>query len=164
MTADPRSPDPAKPARRGGEVALRLTLALASGFILFTAVNVAFGGMATLGLQGSSTFFVVTDSSAFQGQDSHVRFFGGVWLAIGLVFAAGAWRLQTMKPALMICCGLIFLGGLARFTAMRPEVMFGPQLVGSVAAELAGMPLLALWLSRVGFEAGRSRARQGEPG
>lgn len=125
---------------------LRVVLALAGGFILFTGVNVAFGGMATLGLQGTRDFFTVTDPGAFQAQDSHVRFFGGVWLAVGLLFAAGAVRPRVLRAALMICCALIFVGGLARFSALRPEMMFGPQLLGSVVAELIGMPVLALWL------------------
>ena len=60
--------------------------------------------------------------------------------------AAGAARPHALRATLMFCCGLIFVGGLARFSALQPEVMFGPQLLGSVAAELIGMPLLALWL------------------
>ncbi|WP_310541797.1 DUF4345 domain-containing protein [Phenylobacterium sp.] len=125
---------------------LRAVLALVGAFILYTGVNVALGGMATLGLQGSRDFFTVTDVGAFRAQDSHIRFFGGLWLAVGLVFAAGAARPHALRATLMFCCGLIFVGGLARFSALQPEVMFGPQLLGSVAAELIGMPLLALWL------------------
>jgi hypothetical protein len=40
------------------------------------------------------------------------------------------------------------VGGLARFTAMRPDIVFGPDIVGSLVAELVGMPLLWLWVSR----------------
>ena len=128
---------------------LRVVLAAAGAFILFTGVNVGLGGIATLGLQGSRDFFTVTDPAAFAAQDSHVRFFGGLWLGVGLVFAAGAVRPRTLRSALLLCCGLIFVGGLARFSALQPQVMFGPQLAGSVVAELLGMPLLAVWVARL---------------
>lgn len=131
-----------------GEAALRGVLALASLFIVFTGINVAFGGIETLGLQGSRDFVAVTDATAFAAQDSHVRFFGGVWLGLGLLFSGGAVRLNALRPVLYVACALIFLGGLARFSALRPDVLFGPQLVGSLGAELIGMPLLAFWMWR----------------
>lgn len=128
------------------ELALRITLSLAGAFIVFTGVNIGLGGMATLGLMGSRDFFAVTDGAAFHVQDSHVRFLGGLWLGVGLIFLASAMRLQALKPTLLVCCTLVFVGGLARFSAMQFDVLFGPRLIGSLAAELLGMPALYIWI------------------
>ncbi len=128
------------------ELALRAVLVLAGSFIVLTGVNVGFGGIETLGLQGSRTFLEITDSRAFHVQDSHVRFLGGLWGAVGIMFMAGAVRLHALRQTVLILCALIFVGGLARFTAMLPQVLLGPDLVGSLGAELLGTPLLAWWM------------------
>ena len=131
------------------EAAFR-TVVLAVGLVIvWTGINVGLGGIATLGLQGSNDFIAVTNPPAFAAQDSHVRFLGGLWLGVGLVFAAAAWRLRALKPALQVLLVLIVMGGLARFSALRPDVLFGPQIVGSFLAEIALMPLLLLWSTRV---------------
>lgn len=128
---------------------LRAVLAAAGLFIVFTGINIAFGGMATLGLQGSADFFAVTDEAAYLNQDSHVRFLGGLWLGMGALFVAGAVRPAPLRPALNMAFALIFVGGLARFTMMRPDIVFGPDIVGSLAAELILMPVLYFWTARV---------------
>ena len=130
-------------------IALRVVLVLGGLFIVFTGINVGFGGMATLGLQGASDFFQVTSEPAYLAQDSHVRFLGGLWLGVGLLFLVSVFDLPRFRPLLNLAFALIFIGGLMRFTMMRPDILFGPDIAGSLAAELVGMPLLYLWLSRV---------------
>jgi hypothetical protein len=117
--------------------------------IVWTGINVGLGGITTLGLQGSSDFIAITNPEAFAAQDSHVRFLGGLWLGVGLVFALAAFRLRALKPALQVLLALIVVGGLARFSALRPDVLFEPQIVGSFLAEIALMPLLLLWSTRL---------------
>jgi hypothetical protein len=56
--------------------------------------------------------------------------------------------LRRFRPILNLIFALIFVGGLARFTTLRWDVVFGPDIVVSLIAELAGMPLLYFWLSR----------------
>ena len=129
--------------------ALRIVLALGGAFIVFTGVNVGFGGMATLGLQGPADFFQVTSQPAYLVQDSHTRFLGGVWLGIGALFLVSVYDLARFRPLLNLAFALIFIGGLMRFTMPRPDILFGPDIVGSLAAELIGMPLLYVWLARV---------------
>jgi len=128
---------------------LRTVLLLAGAFITFTGVNIAFGGITTLGLQGSNDFLQVTDPAAYALQDSHVRFLGGLWLGIGLLFLAATRHLLQLAEALKLALALIFLGGLARLTMMQPDVTFGPDIGPSLAAELIVMPILFLWVSRV---------------
>ncbi len=134
-------------------IALGVVLGLAGASIVYEGVNIAFGGIATLGLQGGTDFFAVTDANEFAAHDSHVRFLGGVWIGVGAVVAAGAARLERMRSLLHLAFALVMLGGLSRFTAMQPEVLFGPSLVSPLAAELIGVPMVWLWMARTGRSA-----------
>jgi len=128
--------------------AQRLVLLLAGLFIVLTGVNIGYGGMASLGLMGSNAFFTVTDPLAFNVQDSHVRFVGGVWLGIGLIFLAASLWPKRMTTPVLVGCGLIFVGGWSRLSGHDLSLVFGPKLIGSLAAELIGVPVLALWVWR----------------
>ena len=131
------------------DIALRVVLVLSGAFVLFTALNVVFGGISTLGWQGAPDFFEVTDDAAFLVHDSHARFRGGFWLGGGLVFFAAAFDLRRFGPALQVVLVLIVLGGLSRFTQPRPEVLLSAEILRSLVAELVGVPLLWIWLSKV---------------
>lgn len=128
--------------------ALRIALVLAGVFIIFTGINITFGGMQTLGLHGESAFFEVTNELAFLVHDNHFRFLGGLWLGVGVLFMLAPTNLQKYRSALNVAFALIFLGGLARFSQMHFEITFGPEILGSLLAELVGMPLLYFWLSK----------------
>ena len=121
---------------------------LAGANTLFTGLNRAFGGIATLGWQGSTEFLSVISEHDYLIQDNHNRFLGGVWAAIGLMLIIAPLDLRRFQPVLNFIFALIFVGGLARFTAMRWDVVFGPDIIVSLVAELVGMPLLFFWLSR----------------
>ena len=127
---------------------LRAVLVLAGLFTTFTGINIAFGGIATLGWQGVDSFFAITNEHDFLVQDSHVRFLGGVWIGVGLLLSLSPIHLQRCRAALTLVFGLIFLGGLARLGQMNFAVTFGPDVAGSLAAEVIGMPVLYLWLRR----------------
>ena len=129
-------------------IAMRVVLILAGLVIIFTGVNTAFGGMLTLGWQGQTTFFEVTDQHSYLVQDSHIRFLGGLWMGIGLLFIFAARNVERQQNVLKFALVLIFLGGLARFSQMQLDITFGKEIVGSLVAELVGMPLLYFWLSR----------------
>jgi uncharacterized protein DUF4345 len=129
-------------------IAIRVVLVLAGASILITGINVAFGGIRTLGWQGERMFFEVTNQTAFLAQDSHVRFLGGLWLGVGLFFILASTNLAKYRDALSIVLALIFLGGLARLTQMHLETTLGPSILGSFIAELVGMPVLYFWLSK----------------
>lgn len=127
---------------------LSAVLVAAGAFTMFTGLNRALGGMRTLGWQGTTDFLQVVSRHEFLVQDNHARFLGGVWTGVGLLLAIAPFNLRAFQPVLYFVFAAIFLGGLARFTAMSPELVFGPDIVGSLLAELIGMPLLALWVSR----------------
>ncbi|MCH8031573.1 MAG: DUF4345 domain-containing protein [Bacteroidetes bacterium] len=129
------------------EIALRVVLVLTGAFIVYTGIDIAFGGMRTLGWQVPGPFFDVTDQHTFLVQDSHFRFLGGVWLPMGLVLLMGATNLKRYAPVLKLAFVLIFAGGLARIS--QPDILFDPAIMGSFIAEVVGMPVLYVSLSRV---------------
>ena len=128
---------------------LRVVLALSGAFILFTALNVALGGILTMGWQGETNFVRVTDEAAFLIHDSHTRFIAGVWAGCALVFFAASTAPHRYLPFLRVVMGLIFLGGLARLTQGHLNVLLSADIAGSLAAELVGMPLLWAWTSHM---------------
>src|SRR5688572_3790520 len=129
--------------------ALRVVLVIIGGFFVFVGINVGFGGIQTLGLQGSSQFLTVTQQGRYLVQDNHVRFLGGVFGALGLFLILGATNLKKYQAGLKLAFVLTFIGGLARFTSLRPDVVFGPDVIISALGELMLMPILYFWLSRV---------------
>jgi hypothetical protein len=54
---------------------------------------------------------------------------------------------------------LVFAGGLARIGQLDAGVLFGPDIIGPLVAEIVGMPLLYLWLEGV-----TAPARRDSPG
>ena len=130
-----------------GAKALRLALVVLGAVSAFVAINVAFGGLQTLGLQGPTKYFQVTDHDAYLVRDSHARFYGGVYLGIAGVLILASTNLPKYRSALHVVFALIFLGGVARLTQLEPGVTFGSGLAASSLIELVAMPAMALWLA-----------------
>lgn len=128
------------------EIILRVVLVVGGAFAVFTGFDFAVGGIRSLGLEGPVLSLTTTDSHALDLRDSHARFLGGVWLTVGLVFMASAVRLQSLRVALLASTVMIFMGGVARFSTYAPEVLFDPAIMGSLTAELIGMPVLFYWV------------------
>ncbi len=127
----------------------RIILVIVGVIMVLIGVNVGFGGILTLGMQGQTRFFEVTNEPAFLVRDSHIRFFGGVYLALGLFVVYAVKNLHKYEIALKLIFAAIFVGGLARFSARRPDVVFGNEIVGSLIAELVLMPILFIWLTKI---------------
>jgi hypothetical protein len=128
---------------------LRIALAVLGAFIIFLGLNVAFGGIATLGWQGGQDAFVsVTAPDLFAIRDNHVRFIGGVWLGLGLLVLSGALAFRRLRPVLIAAMGLIFVGGLARFSAGDLSLLTSADILPSLLFELVAAPLLGLWFSK----------------
>jgi hypothetical protein len=129
-------------------VLLRTVLAIAGAAIVFLGLNVGLGGIQTLGWQGSGDFVTVTDPALFAVRDNHVRFIGGVWLGVGLLFLAGAVALDRLRTVLVALTAMIFVGGLARLSASDPALLTSAAIAPSLALELVLFPLLGLWVAR----------------
>jgi hypothetical protein len=142
-----RSTTTPRPHRSTSTLALRAVLVVLGAISAFVAVNVAFGGLETLGLQGPTEYFRITDHDAFALRDSHARFYGGVYLGIAAFLILAATDLRKYRGPLNLAFALIFLGGLARLSQGDAAVTFGHDLTVSSLIELVGMPALALWLT-----------------
>ena len=116
---------------------------------IYLGLNVAFGGILTLGWQGQTQFLNVTNENAFLAQDSHIRFFGGLYVAVGLFLILAATNLRKYHMALFLIFFMTFIGGLARFTMGRNDVVFGKAIIVSLTAELILMPVFFIWLFRL---------------
>ena len=124
----------------------RFILVALGAISAFVALNVALGGLDTLGWQGPTHYFQATDPDAFNIRDSHARFYGGVYAGIAAVLLVGATDINKYRQTLSVVFGLIFLGGLARLSQGQLDVMFGPDLTVSSVVELIGMPAMLWWL------------------
>lgn len=129
---------------------LNAVLVLIGGAIIFLGLNVGLGGMRTLGWQASRDFITIADMQTFLTQDNHIRFIGGVWCGVGVLFLAGAWMLDRLRPTLVVLCGLIAFAGLFRLSAMDAQTILSAAILPSLMAELFGFPLLGFWLVRAG--------------
>jgi VanZ family protein len=127
--------------------ALRGVLIVLGAVSAFVAINVAFGGLETLGLQGPTKYFQVTDHDAYLLRDSHAHFYGGVYLGIAIFLIVASTNLHKYRTTLDVVFALIFLGGVARLTQLEPGVTFGNDLAVSTLIELVGMPAMTLWLA-----------------
>lgn len=129
---------------------LRILLAIIGVVIFVLGLDVAFGGIRTLGWLGPTDFLEVVNTTDFKVQDSHFRFLGGTWIGIGLVFVAGAFALQRLRTALVVLCALVFIGGLSRFSSPDLATLVNASVLPSLLAELIMFPLLGLWISKSG--------------
>lgn len=132
-----------------GAKVFRTIIVIVGLFSIFIGFNVGFGGIPTLGLQGSADFLTVTNEHAYLVRDSHIRYFGGLHGGVGLFLVLATTDLRKYQSALQLVFVVIFIGGLARFTMLRPSVVFGPDIITSLMAELVLMPVLYLWLPKL---------------
>ncbi|TCL01612.1 uncharacterized protein DUF4345 [Shimia isoporae] len=129
---------------------LRGLIALIGFAIAFLGLDVVFGGIRTLGWMGPTDFVEVVNPTDFAVQDNHVRFLGGVFSGIGLLFVLGAVAFSRMRTAIMVLCALVFIGGLSRFTTPDFGTLFNMAVLPSLLAELILFPLVGFWVYKAG--------------
>ncbi len=81
--------------------------------------------------------------------DSNLRFFGGLWLALGLSLFVLIPRIERETIFFRAIWMMIFVGGLGRLLSM---VLVGaPPLpfIGFTLLEILGAPVFILWQTRV---------------
>lgn len=77
--------------------------------------------------------------------DSDLRFFGGVWLGLGITVLATVRDLEKHYPLYRILWGMIFLGGIGRVLSMVIIGMPPIPFIGFTVLEIIGAPLFLYW-------------------
>ncbi|EJE53731.1 hypothetical protein PMI14_01372 [Acidovorax sp. CF316] len=81
--------------------------------------------------------------------DGNLRFFGGVWLALGLAMLSLVPQIEREGRMFAVLWGAVFLGGVGRALSMAwlglPPVPF----IGFTLLELVGAPAFIAWQRRV---------------
>ncbi len=81
--------------------------------------------------------------------DSNLRFFGGVWLGLGL---AVYWLIPNIERQTVLfraVWGMIFLGGIGRLLSMLFLALPPVPFIAFTALEILGAPLFIAWQARV---------------
>ena len=114
---------------------------------LLALVPILTGIITMLGV--SDPLYASSGVPALPVLDSNLRFFGGVWLGLGLALLWLVPRIERESALFRVVWGGIFLCGIGRLLSM---VMVGlPPLpfVGFTALEVIGAPLFVYWQHRV---------------
>ncbi|GEC55813.1 uncharacterized protein YjeT (DUF2065 family) [Bradyrhizobium japonicum] len=77
--------------------------------------------------------------------DSNLRFFGGVWLGLGLALVWLVPRIESEGVLFRVVWGGIFLGGIGRLLSMLMVGLPPLPFVGFTALEVIGAPLFVYW-------------------
>jgi hypothetical protein len=81
--------------------------------------------------------------------DSSLRFFGGVWLALGLAMAWLVPRIGREGPLFATLWGAVFVGGIGRLVSMASVGVPPWPFVALTAFELLAGPAFVAWQRRV---------------
>lgn len=112
---------------------------------IFLGLNVAFGGIQTMGWTGLANFLQISNEAVYLVQDSHVRFFGGLYAGLGLFLIIASRDVRKYQSALSLIFFIIFAGGLGRLAMMRFDVLFGgPRRIdcGRTYRDAASVPVV----------------------
>ncbi|WP_244486214.1 DUF4345 domain-containing protein [Bradyrhizobium viridifuturi] len=121
--------------------------ALQVATVVLALVPILTGIITMLGV--SDPLYAASGVPALPVLDSNLRFFGGVWLGLGLALLWLVPRIESESVLFRVVWGGIFLGGIGRLLSI---VMVGaPPLpfVGFTLLEAIGAPLFVYWQHRV---------------
>lgn len=77
--------------------------------------------------------------------DSSLRFFGGIWLVLGLAMMSLVPRIEHEGRWFAVLWGAVFLGGVGRVLSMLYLGLPPPAFVGFTVVELVGAPVFMVW-------------------
>jgi hypothetical protein len=81
--------------------------------------------------------------------DSNLRFFGGIWLVLGLAVYWVIPRIEQQTVLFRTLWLMIFVGGIGRLLSMLLVGMPPMPFVAFTALEIIGAPVFIVWQTRV---------------
>ncbi|MGY4480557.1 DUF4345 domain-containing protein [Bradyrhizobium sp. USDA 3364] len=110
---------------------------------LLALVPILTGIITMLGV--SDPLYASSGVPALPVLDSNLRFFGGVWLGLGLALLWLVPRIESETVLFRVVWGGIFLGGIGRLLSIM--IVGAPPLpfVGFTLLEVIGAPLFVYW-------------------
>ncbi|MEY9495495.1 uncharacterized protein YjeT (DUF2065 family) [Bradyrhizobium elkanii] len=110
---------------------------------LLALVPILTGIITMLGV--SDPLYASSGVPALPVLDSNLRFFGGVWLGLGLALVWLVPRIESEGVLFRVVWGGIFLGGIGRLLSMLMVGLPPLPFVGFTALEVIGAPLFVYW-------------------
>ncbi len=85
--------------------------------------------------------------------DSNLRFFGGVWLGLGIAVFWLIPRIATETVLFRAIWAMIFLGGVGRLLSMLVVGLPPVPFIAFTALEVFGAPVFIAWQARIAYQA-----------
>lgn len=141
-------------------MALRAVLFIGGLFFVFVGLDLALGGILTADIRGErveffdAATFSEANYQAYLEQDNNIRFFGGLFAALGCVLMFTSTNIRKYARELRLIFFLTIMGGFARLTTVGIEgvdvsFLFNPDTRVSLALEFILIPILWIWMERL---------------
>ena len=115
--------------------------------VLLGAIPVVTG---TIGMFGvSDPLYASAGIPANAVLDSNLRFFGGVWLGLGLSLYWIIPNIEKQTLVFRVLWGMIFLGGVGRLASMLFLAPPPLPFIGFTILEIIGAPFFIWWQARL---------------
>ena len=115
--------------------------------VLLAAIPVLTGIIAMLGLSDPLYASAGIPSNAML--DSNLRFFGGIWLGLGLSLYLLIPNIEKQTLLFRVLWGMIFLGGIGRLASMLFLALPPLPFIGFTVLEIVGAPFFIWWQARL---------------
>ena len=124
---------------------------------LLGAIPVLTGALTMLGL--SDPIYAAAGLPAHALLDSNLRFFGGLWLVLGLSLYVLIPRIERETLLFRTLWLMIFAGGVGRLLSMAFVGLPPWPFVGFTLLEIVGAPVFIAWQARVAAAAAPAAQR-----
>ena len=115
--------------------------------VLLAAIPVLTGIIAMFGLSDPLYASAGIPSNAML--DSNLRFFGGIWLGLGLSLYLLIPNIEKQTLLFRVLWGMIFLGGIGRLASMLFLALPPLPFIGFTVLEIVGAPFFIWWQARL---------------
>ena len=114
---------------------------------LLAAIPVLTGIIAMFGL--SDPLYASAGIPSNATLDSNLRFFGGIWLGVGLSLYLLIPNIEKQTLLFRVLWGMIFLGGIGRLASMLFLALPPLPFIGLIVLEIVGAPFFIWWQARL---------------